>query len=130
MPFYEVIYETGAFSVACYADDYEATQAVAEQHRRAIEGEPGGPTGHSAERIVKVLVYDAHPQDAYESQAVSVDAVKVEFDKALADLPVGDLISVPELTARLRDLTSPTVDSKAHESNYKAKETREMELVL
>lgn len=69
MPFYEVIYETGAYSVAEYADEKEALGALKSHHTRATNGEVGGPPGHPAERIVKVFVYDQHPYDSLIADA-------------------------------------------------------------
>lgn len=124
--FYEVIYETGNHSMASYDTDDEAREALEEQHRRAQEGEKGGPTGHAAERIVKVLKYDSHPASLNESQALPASEVIAAFNKCVSEKAVGDLVSVPEIAASLRELTSPVVESGPHESNFKAEESAEL----
>lgn len=126
MPFYEVIYETGAHSIMFVEDENEALEALTVHHERATNGEVGGPSGHTAERIKRVLVYDEHPGSYGESQAVPTKDVHTAFSAALDKHAVGDLVSVPQLTAELRDITNPLVESGPHESNYKAPETSEL----
>lgn len=126
MPFYEVIYETGEFSVVSGDSDEEALKGIKEQHRRATAGEAGGPSGIQAVRIKRVLKYDEHPGSLYESQAVPVEVVQNWFKNAIAENQVGDLVSVPMLVAALRDGVDPQVMSGPHESNYKSKEAAEI----
>lgn len=121
--FYEIIYETGNYSVACYENDDEALQAISEHHRRAVSGEPAQATNSQmgpAERIVKVLKYDEHPANFLESQAVPVGDVTSAVEEAISKFKVGDLVSVPEIAGAVREMTSPLIeDSAPHESNYK-----------
>lgn len=123
MPYYELIFENGEHSIACYVDDAEALTAVGEQHRRAIAGEAGGAAGtrHAAQRVKRVLVYDMHPSE-YSSQ-VTVDAAV----EALKSKAVGDLVNPMDIPNVMRELASPMVTSAPHESNYKMQEIRELE---
>jgi hypothetical protein len=76
MPFYEVIYETGAHAVCFYDSEAQMKEALSEHHRRAINGErgqlvssssPHPTTGsnitvdHNAERVLRVLEHSEHP---------------------------------------------------------------------
>lgn len=127
--FYEIIYETGRNSIANYNDDDEARAAVGEHHRRAIHGELAQMSNEQmgpAERVVKVLKYNEHPADYGASQAVSIDEVRAAVDEALDKHAVGDMVSVPEVAASIRDITRPTVESGPHESNYKMSEVAEL----
>lgn len=120
--FYEIIYETGNHSIAMYKDDDEAIGALTEHHRRAKAGEnaqESHPEMGSAERIVKVLKYDKHPADYNEAQVLNVDELMGLVESVVKEKAVGDLISVPELASAVRDMSSPIVESKPHESNYK-----------
>jgi hypothetical protein len=130
MPHYEIIYETGAKSVAFYEDDEDALKATQAHHLRATKGEPallntegGDPAAsRAAERIVSVLKYDEHPGNYGETQAVDVSVADDTVMKALKDLEVGGMVSVHELAARLRDLTNPHTDVGGHASMFKMKE--------
>lgn len=126
MPYYEVIYETGAHSIAEYTGDEEAMLAINAHHDRARNGQPGGPTGHPAERIARILKYDRHPAEFGESQAINVEDLQKELAVIVAHTTVGDMVSVPEVAAAVRDITNPTVESGPHDSNYKMKETTEL----
>lgn len=127
MPFYEVIYENGEHSIVSGDDDDEVLNGIAEQHRRAAAGLPGGPSGIQAVRIKRVLKYDEHPGSRYESQAVPVKMAQEVLDAAVKTSAVGDLVSVNELVAALREAVDPQVKSDPHESNYKAKEVAELD---
>lgn len=129
MPFLEVIYENGEHSIV-NDDDGNAINGIKEQHRRATQGEPGGPAGQQAVRIKRVLRYDEHPGSLYESQAVSQNELKKWLDDAIKEHSVGDLVSVPEVIASLRNGVDPLVVSGPHESNYKAKEAEELDSEL
>ena len=123
--FYEIIYETGNHSIAMYESDDEAIRAISEHHRRAKNGEKAQATNEQmgpAERIVKVLKYDEHPADYSASGAVDSQDVTAAVEKAIADKGHGGLVSVMEVAAAVRDVSSPTVDSAPHDSNYKMKE--------
>lgn len=121
--YYEVIYETGNHSIMNCESDDEALEGIRAHHLRAVNGEEGGPTGHPAERIVKVLKYQEHPATHGESQMVPIGDLKKQLDEIMSNVGVGDLVSVPEVTAALRQTTSPLVESAPHESNYKMEET-------
>jgi hypothetical protein len=131
VPFYEVTFETGRSSVACYEDDAEAKRALAEHHRRAVHGEVGGPIGGPAERIAKVRVYKEHPNEFNAAQTMSADVVEKEIGaliKGLAD--DNGVVSVDRLAMEVRGLSHPMVTGKEHsfDSNFLMKEDREMKL--
>lgn len=127
MPFYEVIFETGAYSVCEYENDEVAREAIKAHNDRAINGEAGGPAGLTAERVKKVLVYETHPATLNENQLLSTDVAAAEVQALIAETSKDGVISIPELAARIRDMTNPSVgDSAPHESNYKATEIREL----
>lgn len=131
MPFYEIIYETGSNSVANYANDEEAAAALAEQHARARNGFPGGPTGHVAERIKDVKVYDKHPADFGAEQAFSKDvATKTVTDLINALSDENGVVSKTELASRIVQTSEALVrdtDRKPNESLYKMKEKRSLD---
>jgi hypothetical protein len=125
--FYEIIYEDGSFSVANYESDEEATSAIEATHNRAVNGGrslESVPNSPAAVRVVKVLKYKEHPGDLYASQELPVAVVKERVAELLKG---GKEVNVAELTAELRNLTSPMVASGAHESNFAAEEDSEME---
>ena len=126
MPFYEVIYENGEHSVIS-GDDDSVLSGIKEQHRRAMNGEPGGPAGVQAVRIKKVLKYAEHPGSLYESQAVPAEVVKNWLDEAVANNQVGDLVSVPEVIASIRASQDPMQVTGPHESNFKMKEEKALD---
>lgn len=126
--FAEVIYETGSHSIVSYQDESELKGALAEQHRRAKDGDVGGPTGHPAERVKTVLLYDEHPADHNSGGLVSVDALA----ELSAGLDTGGQVSVNELNAVLNAESSPVdvgaVRESRHASMYKAPETGKLDL--
>jgi hypothetical protein len=123
MPFYEVIYETGAYSVVQADTDEAALEGIKAHHARALEGIVGGPTGHPAERVKRVLKYDEHPGDYMGSGLVTAKEAKAAVDA----VAVGDQVSVWEAAAAIRNLVDPLANTAAHESNYKAPEVAELE---
>lgn len=129
MPFYETIFETGSRAVAEYKNDKEATDAITAHHEKAVTGQPGGPTGHPAERVVKVLKYKEHPATLNENMTMSKDVLKKEVDTILKDC--GEVINVLELAAKIRDIVNPHVNEMGvHESQYKMEAEKELELKL
>lgn len=130
MPFYEIIYETGAHGVAYYESDEELSAALKAHNDRAMTGERGGPSGNPAERIAKVLEYDEHPANLNQDQTLSADVAKKELDAALKAATNADgVVSIPELAAAIRDISRPIVDANAvspHDSIFKAKEKKEV----
>lgn len=128
--FYEIIYETGAHSVAEYADDAEAIDAVRSHHSRATSGERATESNEDsgpAERIVAVLKYNDHPATYGESQAFNSSDVTAIVNSAVEQLAVGDMVSVAEVAAAVKDISSPVVSSEPHESNYKMAEVGQLD---
>lgn len=124
----EVIYETGNKSVAQYADEDEARQALEAHHNRATSGEMGGPYGGPAERIKKVLMYDEHPADFGSTGLISADEAKTQLSELVDSIAVGDQVSNMELAASVRELTNPHTNPEGPlDSQYKATETGELE---
>lgn len=121
----EVIYETGAKSIVSFDDLDELKASLVEQQRRATSGEPGGPDGHNAERVKRVLLYEDHPGDFIQSGMVDVsDAVD-----AVKSVAQGDQVSVWEVQSALRNQISPLVprdQAGAHDSMYLAPQYDEL----
>jgi len=125
MVFAEIIYETGAHSIACYDSDEELLSAVSEHHKRAAEGgKASDGSQNAAERIVKVLKYDRHPADETSvSSEVALEEVKAAVEANSAD----GAVDVNALAAAVRELATPVVTSDPHESNYKLEEVEELD---
>jgi len=130
MYWYEIIYETGEHSVISAEDDDTALRGIAEQHRRAASGEAGGPSGIIATRVKRVLKYNEPPGSRYESQAVPTKELEKWLESAIKKNAVGDLVSLPEVIASLRDEVDPLVESSPHESNFKMQEVSELDSKL
>lgn len=133
MPFYETVFETGRNSVAEYADDDEALGAARAHHLRATKGErslASADTSPPAERIVKLLKYDRHPNELNPSQAMAADSLEKEVKeliKALAD--ENGIVSVGRLSAEVRAISHPMDPSAGpHDSVFKMPETGELSL--
>lgn len=144
VPFVEIIFETGNSSIAYYETDGEMQEALAEHHRRAVNGEPG--TGHSvlrtdlpsnetrigswvAERVKKVLIYDEHPATYGEDQLATADDVKTAVDEAIEEHGMNGLVGVHAVAAAIRDVSNPlNKEHGVHESHYKAAEKGEVDL--
>ncbi len=131
MKFYEIIYETGNYSVAAYEDDDEAIRAISNHHRRATSGElaqESNPQMGPAERVVKVLKYDEHPANFNEAQVVTTTDVTKAVSDAVESKKVGNLVSAPEIAAVVREMTSPLNDNPApHKSKYKMQSIAELD---
>ena len=113
--FAEIIFESGTRSVGEYASEQEVLSAAATQHSRA-SGEAGGPTGHMAERVVAIHLYDVHPSDLPDPSAEVLEAELAGINAAEGAM---------EAAAKIRDLTSPMVDEpEAGESMYKMEATK------
>lgn len=121
----EIIFETGSKSVQGPSDEDGVKRFCVEHERRAREGEEGGPTGHPAERISRVILYEDHPGNLHNPR-VSVDAIQ-NLVQGMADKD--GTIDHEQLTRALRDEASPLypVNQGRHESLYKA-EGKEMDL--
>lgn len=134
----EVIYETGDHSIASYDDTPEGLddflKGLENHHRRAVNGEAGGPTLRPAERIKKVLTYDEHPGDYMLGGLVDTSVLKSHTSEMIDKIAVGNQASVWELISELRQYMTalkPNRDKlKPHESWYKMNETGELELEL
>jgi hypothetical protein len=124
----EVIYETGAHSVISVDSLDELKAGLAEHHRRAMTGEDGGPAGHPAERIKRVILYDYHPADF--NVGGKLDAASVH--ELLEGMTGTDgTLDADQLNAAVRDETSPVypVNQGRHESIYKM-DGEEMDLAF
>ncbi len=132
MPFYEILYETGASSVACYENDEEAERAIGEHHKRAVNGEPGGPIGAPAERIKAVFVREEHPNDYNVEGTMSADVAKSEVDALIKAGGASNkgVIPLDQLAVEVRNLAHPMVVGKenAFDSNYKMKADRSLDV--
>lgn len=131
MPWYEIIYEPGTHSIAKYDDDAEALDAISAQHERAVSGERGGPSGHSAERVARVFKYDEHPVDynlANTTSIADLTAGLTDLLKRKADDQGGD-VSFIQADQAVGELASPVLFNrdKPHDSKYKMKEVSELE---
>lgn len=126
--FAEIIYETGTKSVGEYDSEAELLVALKTHQLRAVGGQEGGPSGHRAERIKRVEIYDRHPSELNEVQVVGTDVARKQVEALLTELDAGGSISVVELAQRIRELPSPlVVDAGAHESMYKMPAVRVLE---
>jgi hypothetical protein len=105
-----------------YDDESEVLDFVRTHTQRAMNGEPGGPTGHPAERVARVYFYDEHPSE--EDQTVSAEALKALID----GMAHGDKVSASQLSNAIRDEASPTypMDQGRFASQYKMKESKSM----
>lgn len=134
MPYYEVIYETGSKSIVNAPDEEALSRGLTEQQNRAKNGMPGGPTGHPAERVARVLEYDRHPADYGQDQSFSKEvALKTVSD--LIDKVANDdgVVAKYDLTNAIHETSSAVVlleDQTVHSSAYKMKEKRELKPTL
>jgi hypothetical protein len=132
MPFYEMIFEDGSYSIAFYETDEEGVAAAEEHHNRAKRGErallSADDSNVRAVRVVRLLKYDRHPDDLLAEQTLPADEVKAQLNDLVKSVTEGDVVHVPALAAAVRNLTNPLVESGPHESNYKAQEAGEVEL--
>lgn len=117
MPYYEIITEPGSSMIANYENDEEAIAAVSAHHKKAITGEVGGPTGHPAERIVKVLKYEVHPGDYGKESLLPADQVAPLMESFTKD----GLLNVDEFASALKNQVSPLVNNEnanRHDSRF------------
>lgn len=128
MPYYEISFEPGTTAVAFYEDDEEMKRALGEHHRRAKNGEPGGPIGQPAERVAAVREYDVHPNEFNPSNTMSAEVAKKEVTAMIdaAGKSNEGVIPIDQLAIKVRELTHPMVDAKehAHDSMFKMEEKR------
>jgi hypothetical protein len=127
--FVEVVFETGRSSIMQVESEEEALAGMAEQHRRAKMGEPAGPQGGPAERVVKAFVYDRHPDDWNAADTLTADELKKTLPKlieALAD--DNGVVPVGQLSSEVRGLTHPMLNmSGPHDSNFRMPEKKTIE---
>ncbi len=134
MPFYEIVFETGRSSVACYEDDAEAKSALSEHQRRAMSGEVGGPIGAPAERVAAVYIYDEHPNEFNPAQTMSAEVLTKELTnlvKAMGD--DNNVVQVDQLVTEVRGLTHPMQDidpKQPFASRFKMKEDKKLSLTF
>jgi hypothetical protein len=139
---YEVIYETGTMAVVNAEDEEDAKAGLAEQHRRALNGEPGQlpssstahpSTGelqvqtHAAERIKRVFVYDDHPADLTENLAASKEVFTKHVTALIKEhTDENGIVDVVQVASKLQ---APVInpDASRHESRFMAEGT-ELEL--
>lgn len=132
MPYYEIIYETGAHSISFAADDDEALSGIRAQHNRARSGLPGGPAGNPGERVARVLKYKKHPATYGEAQTMTVEGLK----KVVSDLAKGladenGVVRTHDLTqALLLEHNAVIENSEPLETNYKMAEDEELDKTL
>ena len=128
--YYEVIYETGEVSVVSGDSDAAVLEGLKNHHDRAVAGLPAGPAGGPASRIKRVLAYDDHPGDYRASGQVDAKTVKEELG-ALVDAMTDPAkqVNVLMLAEEIKSLVHPmNAVENAHDSRFKAKEVRELEL--
>lgn len=131
MPFYEVLFETGAMSILNAETDEEAMGFVAEQDRRARAGEPGGPIGQPAERIAKVYKYDKHPDDYNTEMTASADVLKEEVTALIDGLKdENGVVAIDDLSNGVRAIAHPMKSERTEpfESMFKMEHTGELDL--
>lgn len=116
--FAEIIYETGTKSVVSVDNREDMLEGLKEQHNRALNGQVGGPTGHPAERIKRVLIYDDHPGNLNPDATLSSDEIKQHVNELLK--ASGDVINLNELASQIRDISNAHVPTEhPHDSQYK-----------
>jgi len=125
MQYAEVLFETGSKSIMSFEDEDELKGFLSEHHRRAVEGEAGGPTGQPAERVKKVLLYDNHPGD---NDNTMVNASNIST--LVSGMSKKGELDGYQLMAAIRDEMSPVypVDQGKHESFYKTSDNGELDL--
>ena len=122
MPVYELVFETGAHSLATYADDAEATEALQAHQERAKTGVSGTPkstprsdlganevpgaTSWPAERISKVYKFDFHPADYRANDEVPADEITTVL-QAIAQQSETGQVNVQVAAAAIRETSSP-----------------------
>ena len=128
MPFYETIFENGRCSVVECASDEEALEGAKAHHERAKAGLPGGPTGEPAERIVKLLKYDEHPNNFNLADTLPADQLEAEVKSLINELKdKNGIVAVGVLASEVRGLSHPMHRvSGAHDSKFKMPEVAEL----
>jgi len=133
VPFYEVTFETGRISVACYKDDAEAQLALGEHHRRAVEGEAGGPLGQPAERIKVVRVYKKHPNEFNPEGTMSADVLQKDLQMLMDGMKdENGIVDIGQFSVEVRGLTHPMKATRdgSFDSQFRMEEDRELKLAF
>jgi hypothetical protein len=129
--YFEVIYETGAHAVV-HGTEEEVLGGLTEHHRRATEGELGGPAGQPAERVKRVLVYDEHPGSYREDYIHPADDINGYVKDAIEEIasPNGE-VHLPTLIEHLWMAGSPLYRKVEQDgrlnSQFRATETAELD---
>jgi hypothetical protein len=101
---------------------------VAEHHRRARLGLPSLSSAEEnvppAERIVKVLEYDRHPNDYNTADSLTADELNKVLPKLVKELAdENGVVAVGVLAVEVRGLTHPMLNASGpHDSNYRMEE--------
>lgn len=154
MSYAEVIYETGASSTVSFESLDELKAGLAEQHRRAVNGEPGATQDYTertdiepelarqasqvanrpAERIKRVFLFKTHPADLMPVGNEGVMPVDAEAVSKLVEGMTGSdgKLNMHQLTTALRDEASPVLTTRAgkFESHYKMEPAEELDLAF
>jgi hypothetical protein len=111
-------------------DEEAANAALLEHHRRAVNGEAGGPVGAPAERIKRVLVYKKHPDDFNSEQTMSADVAAKEVAALAKDMAdENGVLNTQRLAMAVSGLSHPMVESRSSfDSQFKMKEDSELDL--
>jgi hypothetical protein len=130
MPFYEVVYETGRMSVACYEDDAEAQLALKAHNDRALNGQAGGPLGQPAERVSAVYKYEDHPNEFNAEQTASADVVSKEVEALIKSRKdKNNVVSLDQLSLDVRGLSHPmNTEREGFDSFFKVKEDKKLDM--
>lgn len=106
-------------------NDEAVIAAVKEQHNRAKSGLAGGPAGHRADRVARVLRYDEHPGDDKHVTDLDEKQTMARVREAMEEVDMSAPNSLQEVA---RVLVPPVVlDTPAHDSNYAVKESGELD---
>ena len=132
MPYYEIVYETGNHSIAEYADDEEASNALQAHHDKAKTGQSAtpesqtrtdlgdapvaGPTSWPAERIAKVYKYDKHPADLGSDNKVNAETLHDTIDALKNE---EGLVDTGAASSVVRNASSPFMQAEGpFDSDY------------
>jgi hypothetical protein len=73
------------------------------------------------------LIYNEHPANHGESQAAVSERLVDAVGTFVREKAVGDIVSVPEVAALVRDYTSPVIlNNHPHDSDFKMEEVGEL----
>lgn len=118
MPFYEVIYDDGTYSILS-GPEKEILDGLQTHHERAVN-----ETDPTANRVVKILQYKTHPGDIHSDFMIPTEEALAIVHKHVSR---ADKVNVSEVISSFRLALSPLLASKPEESNYKMEEVKELE---